>query len=93
MYVALWPVLGSLDRLFDVLGFIGSDGGRPATVGIVLAVLSACRAVVITPPAEELLFRGALHGGCAAGGPPCAGPGRRRSPGSRGDVIVVGSGP
>jgi membrane protease YdiL (CAAX protease family) len=31
-------------------------------VGPVLAVLSVARAVVITPLAEELLFRGALYG-------------------------------
>jgi membrane protease YdiL (CAAX protease family) len=62
VYLALWPVLGSLDGLFDVLAFIGSDGGRLAVVGPVLAVLSVARAVVITPLAEELLFRGALYG-------------------------------
>jgi len=62
VYLALSPVLGSLDGLFDVLAFIGSDGGRLAVVGPVLAVLSAARAVAITPLAEELLFRGALYG-------------------------------
>jgi CAAX protease family protein len=62
VYLALWPLLGSLDGLFDRLAFIGSDGGRLATVGPVLAVLSVARAVVITPLAEELLFRGALYG-------------------------------
>jgi hypothetical protein len=62
VYLALWPLLGSLDGLFDVLTFIGSDGGRLAVVGPVLAVLSLARAVVITPLAEELLFRGALYG-------------------------------
>jgi membrane protease YdiL (CAAX protease family) len=60
--LALWPLLGSLDGLFDALTFIGSDGGRLAVVGPVLAVLSVARAVVITPLAEELLFRGALYG-------------------------------
>lgn len=62
VYLVLWPVLGSLDGLFDVLAFVGSDGGRLAVVGPVLAVLSVARAVVITPLAEELLFRGALYG-------------------------------
>lgn len=62
VYLALWPVLGSLDGLFDVLAFVGSDGGRLAVVGPVLAVLSVARATVITPLAEELLFRGALYG-------------------------------
>ena len=62
VYLALWPLLGSLDGLFDVLAFVGSDGGRLAVVGPVLAVLSVARAVVITPLAEELLFRGALYG-------------------------------
>lgn len=62
VYLALWPLLGSLDGLFDVLAYIGSDGGRLAVVGPVLAVLSVARAVVITPLAEELLFRGALYG-------------------------------
>jgi CAAX protease family protein len=33
-----------------------------ATVGPVLAVVAVARAVVITPLAEELLFRGALYG-------------------------------
>lgn len=62
IYLVLWPLLGSLDGLFDKLAFIGSDGGRLAVVGPVLAVLSVARAVVITPLAEELLFRGALYG-------------------------------
>lgn len=62
VYLALWPLLGSLDGLFDVLAFVGSDGGRLAVVGPVLAVLSVARAVVITPLAEELVFRGALYG-------------------------------
>jgi membrane protease YdiL (CAAX protease family) len=62
VYLVLWPLLGSLDGLFEVLAFIGSDGGRLAVVGPVLAVLSVARAVVITPLAEELLFRGALFG-------------------------------
>lgn len=62
VYLALRPLLGSLDGLFDVLTFIGSDGGRLGSVAVVLAVLSAVRAVVITPLAEELLFRGALYG-------------------------------
>jgi membrane protease YdiL (CAAX protease family) len=62
VYLALWPLLGSLDGLVDRLAFIGSDGGRLAVVGPVLAVVSVARAVVITPLAEELLFRGALYG-------------------------------
>ena len=62
VYLALWPVLGSLDGLFDALAFVGSDGGRLAVVGPVLAVLLVARAVVITPLAEELLFRGAVYG-------------------------------
>jgi membrane protease YdiL (CAAX protease family) len=62
VYLALWPLLGSLDGLFDRLAFIGSDGGRLDVVGPVLAVVSVARAVVITPLAEELLFRGALCG-------------------------------
>ncbi len=62
VYLALWPLLGSFDGLFDALAFVGSDGGRLAVVGPVLAVLSVARAVVITPLAEELLFRGALYG-------------------------------
>jgi hypothetical protein len=33
VYLALWPLLGSLDGLFDVLAFVGSDGGRLAVVG------------------------------------------------------------
>ncbi|MDN5860677.1 MAG: CPBP family intramembrane metalloprotease [Pseudonocardia sp.] len=62
VYLAIWPLLGSLDGLFEVLTFIGTDGGRIGTVGVALAVLSIARAVVITPLAEELLFRGALFG-------------------------------
>jgi uncharacterized protein len=62
LYLVLWPLLGSLDGLVDRLAFIGSDGGRLGVVGPVLAVVSVARAVVITPLAEELVFRGALYG-------------------------------
>jgi hypothetical protein len=61
-YLALWPLLGTLDGLFAVLRFLGSDGGRLASTGVPLGALSLARAVVITPIAEELLFRGALYG-------------------------------
>lgn len=62
VYLALLPFLGSLDAVFDAFAFIGSDGGRLASAGLVVAVLSLARAIVITPLAEELLFRGALFG-------------------------------
>jgi uncharacterized protein len=62
VYLALFPILGSLDAVFDAFTFVGSDGGRLVSAGLVVTVLSLARAIVITPLAEELLFRGALFG-------------------------------
>lgn len=62
VYLALFPILGSLDAVFDAITFIGSDGGRLASAGLVVTALSLARGIVITPLAEELLFRGALFG-------------------------------
>jgi len=62
VYLALLPILGSLDAVFDAFTFIGSDGGRLASAGLVVTILSLARGIVITPLAEELLFRGALFG-------------------------------
>jgi membrane protease YdiL (CAAX protease family) len=59
-YVASAPVGGSLTTALEVLWAVGSDNRRlyEASLGIVMVIL--LRVCVLTPFAEELLFRGAL---------------------------------
>jgi hypothetical protein len=47
---------------FAVGADVAGEVGEAVLAGPVLAVLSVARAVVITPLAEELMFRGALYG-------------------------------
>jgi uncharacterized protein len=62
IYVALSPWIWSLTYVRDVFMWIGADGGRLASEEPLLFILAAGRAVIVTPVAEEMLFRGSLFG-------------------------------
>lgn len=62
LYLALSPWVWSVSFARDAFLWVGADGGRLADTEPFLLVLAAARAVVVTPAAEEMLFRGLLFG-------------------------------
>jgi CAAX protease family protein len=62
LYFVSSPFAWPLTAVRDALLWIGADGGRLAHADPLLFTLAAGRAAVVTPFAEELVFRGSLFG-------------------------------
>ena len=62
LYFVLSPFLWPLSSVRSALLWVGADGGRLAHADLLLFTLAAGRAVIVTPFAEEILFRGSLFG-------------------------------
>lgn len=61
LYLALTPTGASLPKAIELLAAVGADDGRLHGASAGLTAIILIRILVLSPLAEELLFRGALY--------------------------------